>query len=159
MSLLQGNVPFMLCRIIDLCKSLTEFIWRMRMNDRIKVGRYNLEFNKILDIDYEELDIYSSDGLIKHMKKRNHKNCLKYIENIPDIINNPDYIGINPKETERSVELIKQYEDNVMLGIKLDADEKYYYVSTMFEIQESKIERRLHSDRIKKFSVDTSEKK
>lgn len=114
MSLLQGNVPFMLCRIIDLCKPLTEFIWRMRMNDRIKVGRYNLEFNKILDIDYEELDIYSSNGLIKHMKKRNHKNCLKYIENIPDIINNPDYIGINPKETERSVELIKQYGDNVI---------------------------------------------
>lgn len=149
----------MICKIIDLCKSLTECIWRMRMNDRIKVGRYNLEFNKILDIDYEELDIYRFNGLIKHMKKRDHENCLKYIENIPDIINNPDYIGINPKETECSVELIKQYEDNVMLGIKLDADEKYYYVSTMFEIQESKIERRLHSGRIKKISIDTSEKK
>ena len=43
------------------------------MNEKIIVGRYNLQFNKILNIDYDELDIYKSDGLLKHMKKRNHK--------------------------------------------------------------------------------------
>lgn len=129
------------------------------MNEKIIVGRYNLQFNKILNIDYDELDIYKSDGLLKHMKKRNHKNCLRYVNNIEDIISNPDYIGINPKESGRSLELIKRYENNVMVGIKLDVKNNYYYISTMFEIQESKIERRLHSGRIKKFSVDIKKNK
>lgn len=39
-----------------------------------------------------------------------------------------------------------------MIGIKLDSNGQYYYVSTMFDIQKSKIDRRLHSGRIKKFS-------
>ncbi len=129
------------------------------MNEKIIVGRYNLQFNKILNIDYDELDIYKSDGLLKHMKKRNHKNCLRYVNNIEDIISNPDYIGINPKESGRSLELIKRYENNVMVGIKLDVKNNYYYISTMFEIQESKIERRLHSGRIKEFSVDIKKNK
>ena len=129
------------------------------MNEKIIVGRYNLQFNKILNIDYDELDIYKSDGLLKHMKKRNHKNCLRYVNNIEDIISNPDYIGINPKESGRSLELIKRYENNVMVGIKLDVKNNYYYISTMFEIQESKIERRLHSGRIKEFSVDITKNK
>lgn len=127
------------------------------MDDKYLVGKYNLQFNKILNVNYKPLDIYSSDGLPIHMKKRNHDNCLKYIKNIPDIISSPDYVGINPKETECSLELIKRYDDNVLVGIKLDADEKYYYISTMFEIQERKIERRLYSGRIKKFHVDTVE--
>ncbi|MCH5263019.1 MAG: hypothetical protein J1F42_08900 [Lachnospiraceae bacterium] len=72
----------------------------------------------------------------------------------PDIIMNPDYIGVNPNEQGISIELIKRYADNVMLGIKLDMAGEYLYVFTMHDIQESKILRRLHSGRIKVFSVD-----
>lgn len=42
-----------------------------------------------------------------------------------------------------------QYEDNVMVGIILDTEDEYLYVSTMHDVQESKILRRLHSGRIK----------
>lgn len=77
---------------------------------------------------------------------------------IPDIIDNPDYIGINPNENgAESIELIKRYRDNVMIGIKLDKDNDYLYVSTMNDIQESKIQRRLYSSRIKEFKVDNAE--
>ncbi|MCM1326719.1 MAG: hypothetical protein NC243_09405 [Lachnoclostridium sp.] len=73
---------------------------------------------------------------------------------------NPDYIGINPNENGvKSVELIKRYRDNVMIGIKLDSDNGYLYVSTMHDIQEKKIERRLFSGRIKEFVIDTEENK
>lgn len=125
-------------------------------NDILLVGKYNQRFNEILNIDYEELNIYRSKGLPAHMVKRKHYNCLKYVDYISDIIDSPDYIGINPNEPEQSLELIKCYKDNVMIGIKLDSNGRYYYVSTMFDIQESKIARRLHSGRIKKFSTDTS---
>ena len=85
------------------------------------------------------------------MVKRKHFKCLKYINNISEIIENPDYIGINPSE-DNSIELIKRYKDNVLIGIKLDTEESYLYVSTMHDVQESKIERRLHGGRLKKFS-------
>ena len=43
-----------------------------------------------------------------------------------------------------------------MIVIKLDKDNDYLYVSTMHDIQESKIQRRLHSGRIKEFQVDNT---
>lgn len=120
----------------------------------LKVGKYNSKFNKILGLDIKDLEIYRSKGLPSHMVKRKHFKCLKYIDFIPDIISKPDYIGINPNEQGTSIELIKRYADNIMIGVKLDTEGEYLYVSTMHDIQESKISRRLHSGRIKVFSID-----
>lgn len=41
-----------------------------------------------------------------------------------------------------------------MVGIILDTEGEYLYVSTMHDVQESKILRRLHSGRIKEFFID-----
>ena len=41
-----------------------------------------------------------------------------------------------------------------MIGIKLDTDGEYLYISTMHDVQESKIQRRLFSGRLKKVTVD-----
>jgi len=121
----------------------------------VKVGEYKDEFNKILGLDISVAEIVQSDGLPVHMKKSKHCNCLKYIDRIPEIIDNPDYIGINPNESRgKSIELIKRYEDNILLGIKVDESFGNLYVSTLHDINESKIERRLFSGRIKKFGVD-----
>ena len=121
-------------------------------NELIKVGNYNNAFNDILGIDISESEIFRSKGLPAHMLKRHHERCLKYIDYIPDIICCPDYIGINPNETDtQSIELIKRYKDNVLIGIKLDKDNDYLYVSTMHDITESKIQRRLHSGRFKEY--------
>lgn len=89
------------------------------------------------------------------MIKRKHFKYLKYIDYMPDIILAPDYVGVNPNEHDSSIEFIKRYADNVLVGVKLDADENYLYVSTMHDVQESKILRRLYSGRIKEFSVDS----
>lgn len=131
------------------------------MDDNIlKVGKYNTEINKILGLEMEELDIYRSKGLPTHMVKSRHYKALKYIDYIPDIIESPDYVGINPNEDgTESVELIKRYKDNILVGIKLDAENGYLYVSTMHDIQEGKISRRLHSGRIKEFPVDNKDGK
>ena len=104
--------------------------------DLLKVGQYNSKFNDILGINIENLGIYRSKGLPSHILK-------------------PDYIGINPNEQGKSIELIKRYADNVMIGIKLNTEGEYLYVSTMIDVQESKISRRLNSGRIKEFTVDS----
>lgn len=126
----------------------------MEKDHLLNVGRYNQKINQILNISIPELDIYRSEGLLVHMRKRKHFKCLKYLDCIPDIIANPDYVGVNPNEEGKTIELIKRYEDAVLLGIKLDIDGGYLYVSTMYDLQEAKIARRLYSGRIKKFNVD-----
>jgi len=111
-------------------------------NNLFEVGIFKKEFNQILGINLPISIIYQSNGLSTHIIKRKHFKCLKYISLISEIIESPDYIGINPNE-EYSIELIKKYKDNVLIGIKLDKNENYFYVSTMYDIQESKITRRL----------------
>jgi len=126
-------------------------------DELLKVGNFADKFNVILGTDIEQLDIFRSKGLPAHMLKRKHYKCLKYIDYIPDIIANPDYIGINPNESGDSIELVKQYDDHVLLGIKLDMNGRYLYVSTMYDVQESKVSRRLHSGRLKKIEVDNNQ--
>ena len=95
-------------------------------NDLIKVGKYDLRYNELLSIDIEELDIFRSKGLPAHMVKRKHYNCLKYIDYLPEIIENPDYIGINPNENDKSIEFIKKYSKNVLVdGITIVNPDHY----------------------------------
>lgn len=113
-----------------------------------KVGEYTGEYNNLLNINLPCVPVYVSDGLKTHMQNHNHANCLQYIPNIPDIISNPDYVGKNPKEPN-SIELVKTYADNIQIGIKLDTSKSYLYVATLFDIKQAKINRRLHSGRLK----------
>jgi len=121
----------------------------------LAMGKYRPVFNDILSISIKPQTIFRSTGLLAHMIKRKHFKCLKYIDFIPDIIANPDYIGINPNEKGgESIEFIKRYGINVLVGVKLDSKNNYLYVSTVHDIQESKLERRLHSGRIKVYSAN-----
>jgi len=124
-------------------------------NKMLIMGEYKPGFNDVLGISIESQTIFRSSGLLTHMIKRKHFKCLKYIDFIPDIIANPDYIGISPNEKDgESIEFIRRYEVNVLVGVKLDSKKNYLYVSTVHDIQESKLERRLHSGRIKVYKVE-----
>ena len=121
------------------------------MENLIKVGNYNKKFNDLLGINITQEEIFRSKGLPAHLVKRNHGNCLKYIDYISDIIEHPDYIGINPNEPNSSIELVKKYKNNILLGIKVDLSTNSLYISTMFDLQESKLQRRIHSGRLVKY--------
>ncbi len=101
-------------------------------------------------LDYR---IYQSEGLSKHIEKR-HANCIDYIEKIPDIITNPDYVGVNPNEENTSFELVKIFDHNIQIGIKLDAKDGYLYVATLHEVTQAKISKRLSNGRLK--NIDKS---
>lgn len=120
----------------------------------IEVGEFYQELNDIIGSDLPLQKIYRSKGFPSHLIKRKHFNCLKHIDFIPDIIENPDYVGINPNEDGETIELIKVLDKNILVGIKLNIDENYLYVSTMHEIQEPKLQRRIHGGRIKKVNID-----
>lgn len=114
------------------------------------VGKYKEDFNKQLNINLPIDDIYQSDGLIIHIKKR-HPGLEKYMSDIPDIIKKPDYIGVNPKESD-SVELIKILDDNILVAVKLDKNDNHLFVASLYNISNAKLQNRLNSGRIKRYT-------
>ncbi len=115
----------------------------------IEVGVYIEEFNNKLNSTLPCIKIYQSEGLIKHIQKR-HEDCVDYIDNIPEIISKPDYIGSNPKEPD-SIELIKTYDKNIQIAVKLNIEKDYFYVASLYEITDAELQNRLYSGRTKKF--------
>ncbi len=67
--------------------------------------RFNYSLYKLLSINLPIGMIYQSKGLSAHMIKRKHFKCLKYLDKISDVLDKPDYIGVNPNE-DNSIALI-----------------------------------------------------
>ena len=121
-----------------------------------QVGRIKSEYFQILELD-DSIDIVkvNIENLRKHLEKRNHDNMIKYLSRISELLENPDYIGINPRERGRSIEYVIQLEENVLIGIKLDDKNEYFYIATMHEISELKLNQRIKNGRLK--SLTTSQ--
>ena len=120
------------------------------MNNKLTaVGRYDELFNTYLSYKIKPSIIYQSSGLEKHIQKR-HPDCVKYIPLIPQIISSPDYIGINPNESNISFELVKRISENIQIGIKLDTKDNYLYVATLHTITDAKLNHGIQNGRLKK---------
>lgn len=119
------------------------------MNEElIPVGEYRESFNKQLDISLPTGIIYRSSRLINHIQRR-HPDFVGYIDKLPEILLNPDYIGKDPKEPD-SMELVKVFSDNILVAIKLDVKNNYLYVASLYNISDGKLHNRIHSGRLKK---------
>lgn len=120
------------------------------MNNIYPVAPFNKTFNKYLTCEFNHDYIYQSAGLEKHILKR-HPKCVEYLQYLPFIIQNPDYIGVNPNETGASFELIKVFDKNIQIGIKLDIKGDYLYVATLHSITRGKLQHGLENGRLKEF--------
>lgn len=122
----------------------------MKKDKMVKVGTYLQKFNDISGANLPCKDILKSVGFYKHILKR-HAEYIGYIEFISDIIEKPDYIGINPT-VPNSIELVKLFDEHILISIKLDSVNDYLFVSSLYNIETSKLKRRLYSGRIKKIT-------
>lgn len=113
------------------------------------VGTYIERFNRLLSASLPCGPIYKSSGFSAHIKKR-HPGYEVYIDRIPEIIAFPDFIGRNPKEPD-SIELIKVFSENIQIAIKLDRKKGYLYVASLYDVKQSKVERRLAGKRLIKY--------
>ncbi len=113
------------------------------------VGRFLEEYNTRLGASFDILDIVQSHGLITHVQK-NHPAMVGYMSNIADILQNPDYIGMNPTVPD-SIELVKVYSDNILVAIKLDASNGYYYIASLYDITTAKLNKRIINGRLIKY--------
>lgn len=119
---------------------------------RFEVGEYIQAFNELTGQDIQCGKIYQSSGLQTHVKKH-HPDEVDLLRHVEDVISHPDYIGKHPKE-DKSVEMVKRIDKNVMVCIKLDSKNGYLYVASVFSISESKLNNRLSSGRLKKMLTE-----
>lgn len=115
----------------------------------IPIAEFNKKLNKYLPYNLDYDVIYQSLGLVKHIEKR-HPDCVRYLNHLESIISTPDYIGVNPNEKGTSFELVKVFDQNIQIGIKLDIKDNYLYVATLHSITESKLAHGLKNGRLKK---------
>lgn len=95
-------------------------------------------------LELKNPNIVMWEDRIAHIKKHrmNFNNIYdfdKYVEMIPDIIENPDYIGIREKETNKSIQFIKKYNDNILIAVRLTAKGGLAF-RTMYPITDSQLQ-------------------
>ncbi len=114
-----------------------------------KVGDYIEKFNEYTGQDLPCGPIYQSAGLASHVRRHHPETGVSLLPYVPRIIAAPDYVGKHPKERD-SVELVKYVDRQVMVCVKLDSKNGYLYVASVFEINQSKLEHRVNSGRLRK---------
>ena len=128
-----------------LCEKI--FVWENELNkdilEREIVGYYNEEYNLSLNISLPSGNIFLYSGFKKHIRKR-HKSDIKYIKRVSEIIKNPDYVGKH-KDIPNSIEFYKRFDKNVLVSVNLDIENNYLYVSSLYNVKQSKIDIKMHS--------------
>ena len=112
--------------------------------------KINKKVKNILNISTNvEKIIYSYAGLKKHLIKRNHYDVFKYFKNLEEIINSPDFVGINLNVNNISLEYVKCFDKNVLVAVKLHKSKDKFYIASMYLISDYKLNSRIKSGRLK----------
>ena len=97
-----------------------------------RVGVFEKKIIDMLQLKMEEnTPIYIGDVNETHIKKRHPYEYDKYFDCIADIIAEPNYIGINPKDN--SIEYVKLFQINkeyIRVGIKVSSN-GFFFVRTL----------------------------
>ena len=114
----------------------------------VPVGEYIERYNELTGNTLPCGPIYQSNGLRVHVA-RHHAGEPDHLADVPQILSDPDYIGVHPK-IDNSVEFVKTLGKNVMVCVKLEETDGYLYVASVFEISQGKLNNRINSGRLRK---------
>ncbi len=111
-----------------------------------KIGRFSKKIIDLLNLGIpENTEIYVGSQNREHMEKKHPHDYFHYYHLLPNIISNPDYVGIERKNN--SIEYIKEVSitPNVIIkiAIRVSSNGKYF-VRTMYNISDHKIQSALN---------------
>ncbi len=121
----------------------------------VKIGELSTQAIKILNLDLKPQNIYLWGPRIEeHCEKHKTEYSSVYayneaITNIPLIIKEPDYIGINSKNG--NIQYIKKLSDISLIGIKITSNDNGLLFRTIFPITESKLKHNINIGIYKKY--------
>ena len=111
------------------------------------VAKLSTDIIKLFDLNFKSKNIYIGGTNKKHIKKRHKKEFDKYVDKLPEIIKEPTYIGVHPKQG--GIEFIKKYKENVLVAVRASKND-VLYVRSIYFITQSKIDKYLEERTIKK---------
>lgn len=111
-----------------------------------KIGKFSKKIIDLLNLDIpENTEIYIGNQNREHMEKKHSHDYYYYHHLLPNIISNPDYVGIEPKNN--SIEYIKEVSIDpsviIKIAIRVSSNGKYF-VRTMYNISDHKIQSALN---------------
>lgn len=120
--------------------------------NRIKIGELTQDIIDLLNIERKPCNIVMWAERLKYTEKHkiNFKTEEEYYEairNIPNIIKNPDYVGLHP--TDNSIQYIKQINKLMLVGIRIRPEGEISY-RTAYPITESQLKDYIKKGRVKK---------
>lgn len=120
--------------------------------NKIKIGELTQEVIDLLSINRKPCNIVMWSERLKYTEKHkfNFKTENEYVEairNIPNIIRNPDYVGLHP--TDNSIQYIKQINRLMLVGIRIRSKGEISY-RTAYPITESQLNDYIKKGRVKK---------
>lgn len=121
------------------------------------VGYITPQIERILGLSsIQDRNIYIGSSNIQHMISSHPNDYQKYGNKISDILNCPDYIGMNPKDN--SIEYVKEYKiDNeyVKVAVRISNSGKYY-ARSLYTLNTNRVNNFIAAGTLKKLSTALS---
>ena len=98
--------------------------------------------------------VYISPGVIRHIISRHSKQLSRNVKDnlinvIENILKDPDYVGKKVSGNNKlTIEFIKKIDSLLLLGMEIDEEEGYIYVSTLYPVTKSKINNKMYGGKI-----------
>ncbi|QQP15001.1 hypothetical protein FJQ98_16790 [Lysinibacillus agricola] len=116
------------------------------------IGRITDEIIDLLGITINQKDIIIWRDRFAYIDKHknefdNEKQYIEHVKAIPDVIRNPEYVGVHP--SGKSIEFIKKIDKNLMIAVRINTKGNLVF-RTSYPIKDSKLNNYISSGRVKK---------
>lgn len=119
------------------------------------IGYISQAVIKTLDLNIPpDTPVFIGESNIEHIKNRHPYEFDKYYRDISRIINSPDYVGINPKDS--SILFVKLYNVNgeyIRVAVKITSGGKYF-AKTLHSLSTCNAERYLEKGTLKRLDTN-----
>ena len=122
------------------------------MNSIKHIATLDDKIFKILGISpFEDNKVYVGETNIRHIEAKHKDDFDKYFLHISDIINKPDYVGLNVKDN--SIELVKEFcVDNnyVKVAVRISNNRKLF-ARSLYTLNTNRVKNFIKKGTLKKF--------
>lgn len=116
-----------------------------------KIGVISKEIVDLLQLNIDpDTPILIGDSNISHIKNRHEYEYDKYFQCLPDIIREPDYVGLSPKDN--SIQYVKEFiidSEYIRVAVKVTRNNKCF-VKTLHLLSTCNTERYIQKGTLKK---------
>jgi len=132
-------------------------------NDKVKcieIGKLTLKMIRFLNLSINPCSIMLWDDRLKYMEKHktdfiSEEAYYKHLQEISNIIENPDYIGLHPKDN--SIQFIKRIDELMLVGVRIN-NKGSLNIRSSYPISNEQLQTYLESNTAWKFkNIDTDE--